>query len=413
MPLGMERDPTFTFIGRTERSVVRQWSNPKPHYKRSPSERAFRKRIKTSRPLIRLSPTDRLKHLWCLGKSGMGKSTFLHNLFVQDVLAGRGCALIDPHGDLSEELLNYIPPERRRDVIYFNPLDLEFPIGLNVLEQVKKDLRPRIADGILSTFQDIWRDNWGPALHELLEHALLAMLDIPDGNLVALKFLITDDTYRERALKHIKDPIIRSYWEQDWSALPDRLRRERSLSTLNKLRAFITDPTLRNIFGQNRSAIDFRRVLDHKQILIANLNKGRLGRGKSQLLGALLIAQFYLAAITRPKHSDLPPFFLYIDEFQSFSTSTFEQILSEARGYGLGLTVAHQYLDQLDQKLLAALKGNVSTIVSFRLGDGDADQINRNLGLDEPQTLVDLQAFTAQIRAAQGHGSKEIGRAHV
>ena len=360
-----------------------------------------------SKPFIALSPTDRLKHLWCLGKSGMGKSTFLHNLFVQDVLAGRGCALIDPHGDLSEDLLTYIPPARRRDVIYFNPLDLEFPIGLNVLERVKPELRPRIADGILSTFQDIWRDNWGPALHELLEHALLAMLDIPGGNLVAMKFLITDDTYREQVLKYIKDPIIRGYWEQDWSALPERLRRERSLSTLNKLRAFITDPTLRNILGQSRSSIDFKRVLDHKKILIANLNKGRLGRGKSQLLGALLVAQFYLAAMTRPKHADLPPFFLYIDEFQSFSTSTFEQILSEARGYGLGLTIAHQYLDQLDQKLLAALKGNVSTIVSFRLGDEDADQISRNLGLEEPQTLMDLEAFTARIRAAQRHGSKD------
>lgn len=337
----------------------------------------------------------------------MGKSTLLHNLFIQDVLAGRGCALIDPHGDLSEDLLNYIPTARRRDVIYFNPLDLEFPIGLNVLEPVKPDLRPRIADGILSTFQDIWRDNWGPALHELLEHALLAMLDIPNGNLVALKFLITDDAYRERVLKHIKDPVIRSYWQQDWAALPDRLRRERSLSTLNKLRAFIADPALRNIFGQSRSAIDFRRVLDQKQILIANLNKGRLGRGKSQLLGALLVAQFYLAAMTRPKHGHLPPFFLYIDEFQSFSTSTFEQILSEARGYGLGLTVAHQYLNQLDQNLLAALKGNISTLISFRLGDEDANHISRNLGLEEPQSLVDLHSYTARIRAAQDHGSKD------
>ena len=319
----------------------------------------------------------------------MGKSTFLHNVILQDVLAGRGCALLDPHGDLGEELLKYIPAHRRRDVIFFNPLDIEHPIGLNVLERVHPDQRARIADGILSTFQDIWKDNWGPALHELLEHALLAMLDIPGGN-----------------------------WEQDWSALPERQHRERSLSTLNKLRTFISDPILRNIFGQQRSSIDFRRVLDNKQIFIANLDKGQLGRNKSQLLGALLVAKFYLAAITRLKHAELPPFFLYIDEFQSFSTSTFEHILSEARGYGLGLTVAHQYLDQLSPQVLAALKGNVGNSVSFAVGDEDADRLIRSFGLEDPQELINFPPFTTHNNAChdttanmQPKGGKPCNRA--
>jgi hypothetical protein len=228
------------------------------------------------------------------------------------------------------------------------------------------------------------------------------MLDIPGGNLVTLKYLITNDDYRQRVTRHIKDPVIRDYWEQDWSKLPERLRRERSLSTLNKLRTFISDPALRNTFGQQRSSIDFRRVLDGKQIFIANLDKGQLGRGKSQLLGALLVAKFYLAAITPPKHTDLPPYFLYIDEFQSFSTSTFEHILSEARGYGLGLTVAHQYIDQLSPAVLAALKGNVGNIVSFALGDDDAETMIRNLALDDALALVDLPAFCARIRTTNG-----------
>ena len=332
-------------------------------------------------PLV-ISRNDRRQHVYVLGKSGTGKTTLLHNLMVQDIEAGHGLAFIDPHGDESRNLLDYIPSHRIRDVMYFNPADTGHPIGFNLLGSVLPDRRHLVASGVVSAFKGIWRDSWGPRLEYILYAAVAALLECETASLLGLQRMLSDARYRAWVVKQVKDPIVRSFWVNEFENYDDRFLTEAVAPIQNKVGQLLMSPQLRNVLGQVRSKIDARSMMDNKRIFIADLSKGKLGEDKSNLLGALLVTQFQLAAMSR---ADMPEskrqdFFLYVDEFQSFASDSFISILSEARKYRLCLTLSHQYISQLRPEIRDAVFGNVGSIVAFRAGHHDAMLLEQELG---------------------------------
>ena len=354
-----------------------------------------RKRRFTS-PAFCVSDEQRLRHTWVIGKTGMGKSTFLANSIIQDIRAGNGCALFDPHGDLAEEVLQFVPPWRRNDVIYFNPADIEYPIGFNPLANVDPDRRPLVVSTVVDTLHSIWPDSWGPQLQMFLEATCGALLEMPGATLPGINLMLTSSKFRAEVLRHVHDVGVRSFWDRDFALMPEREQRERSLSTLNKVGQFLTDFRLRNIVGQAKSGFDIDDIMANRKVFIANLAQGELGIGKSRLLGALLIVGFHLAAMRR---KDRLPFHIAVDEFQTFGASTFADMLSGVRKFGVSLTLVHQYVEQLDQPLRAALIGTVGTILALKIGATDAEAISTELSL-KPTDMTLIEAHSAYVRAA-------------
>jgi len=336
-----------------------------------------------------LSHHDRRHHLYTLGKSGAGKTTLLRNLILQDIEAGHGVAIIDPHGDLANDILDHIPRHRIEDVAYFNPADLEFPIGLNLLGYISPDERHLVASGIVSVFKSIWSDSWGPRLEYILYATVAALLDCENVSLLGVQRMLSDDQYRAWVVKQIKDPLVRSFWVNEFENYDSKFLQEAIAPIQNKVGQLLMSPHVRNILGQVRSRIDARFMMDNGRIFIADVSKGKLGADKSNLLGALLVTQFQLAAMSRsdvPEHERID-FFLYVDEFQTFASDSFVSILSEARKYRLCLTLSHQYVDQVRPEIRDAVFGNVGSIVAFRVGHRDAKQLE--------------QAFDETYRASQ------------
>ena len=352
-------------------------------------------------PFDLLSPPDRRRHVYIIGKTGSGKTTLLRNLIIQHIVAGDGVAVIDPHGDLAEELLNHIPPNRADDLVYFNPGDLEFPIGLNPLANVPPDDRHLVASGIVASFKSIWRDSWGPRLEYILNNALLALLDCQNTSLLGVNRMLTDANYREWVIRQVKDPFIRAFWAEEFAGYDDRFVREAIAPIQNKLGQFLLNPVIRNILGQVRNKVDFRFMMDDRRLFIANLSKGKLGHDKANLLGSLLVTQFQLAAMARADQpeDERRDFYLFIDEFQNFSTDAFAAILSEARKYRLCLTLSHQYIDQLPLPIQQAVFGNVGTLISFCVGSTDAEVLEKQFGSEYPaHRFVDLDRFEVLVR---------------
>jgi type IV secretory pathway TraG/TraD family ATPase VirD4 len=337
-----------------------------------------------------LSDLDRLRHMHVIGQTGTGKSTFLTNSIIQDIHNGEGIAFLDPHGDDAEALLDHIPPDRTSDVIYFNPADIEYPIGFNPLQNVSPDNRHLVADGIVSTFKSMWPHLWGEGRMEYITYqTLVTLLDYENATLLGLKRLLSNKAYRNKVLTRLKDPEVRLFWNEEFNKWDNRYRNDAIAPIQNKVGQLFSNAIIRNILGQVRSAIDFRRVMDGRQIFIANLSKGKLGDTKSRLLGSLIVSQFKHAAMSRanlPKQ-DRIPFHLYIDEFQNFTTDTFQSILSESRKFGLSLTLAHQYFDQLDPEIRSAVFGNVGTFIQFRVGNDDAALLDEKLNLHTVESL--------------------------
>jgi type IV secretory pathway TraG/TraD family ATPase VirD4 len=298
-----------------------------------------------------LSQDERRRHVYAIGQTGTGKTTLLENLVLQDIYAGRGVTLIDPHGDIASRIANSIPRQRLNDTVYFDAADRDYPIGFNPLSGVDSIHRELVASGIVAGFKGLWANSWGEWLEYLLKNSLMAILEYPGGlSLAALPRFLQDTAFRDHVLQSVTDPEVRRFWENFFGELDQRQELERVSSTLNKAGKLTLSPTLRNILGQRESGIDFRRVMDNGQILIINLSKGLLGADNSNLLGSLLVSHIVhltmqRAAIPEEQRVD---HHLYIDEFQNFTTREFESILSEARKYRLCLTVAHQYLDQID-----------------------------------------------------------------
>jgi len=320
---------------------------------------------------------DRRRHMYLIGKTGMGKSTILENMIVGDIRAGHGVAVVDPHGDLAEKIIEFIPPGRIQDVVYFNPSDIDHPIAFNVVEQVEPHLRHLVASGLVGVFQKLWADSWGPRLEYILRNAILAILDFPGSTLLGVVRMLSDKNYRKRVVANIKDPVVKAFWEKEFAGYADKFAAEAVSPIQNKVGQFLSSSLMRNVIGQVKSSIDIRDIMDNGKILIMNLSKGRIGEDNSALLGAMMITKIQLAAMSRVDvpEEDRHDFYLYIDEFQNFSTDSFANILSEARKYRLNLILAHQYIEQLSEKVKPAVFGNVGTMIVFRVGATDAEEL--------------------------------------
>lgn len=361
-----------------------------------------------------ISPNDQRQHLYLIGKTGSGKTTLLRNLIVQHIAAGHGVGLIDPHGDLAEELLHLIPPARAEHTVYFNPGDLDFPIGLNLLAHVAPDDRPLVASGIVGAFKSLWPDSWGPRLEYILYNAIAALLECENTTLLGVNRLLTDDAYRAWVIRQVKDPFIRAFWQDEYAGYDARFQREAIAPIQNKLGQFLASPVIRNILGQVKNRVNISFVMDHQRLFIANLSKGKLGHDKANLLGSLLVTQFQLAAMARtnqPEHERRDSY-LFIDEFQNFSTDAFAAILAEARKYRLCLTLSHQYVDQLALPVRQAVFGNVGTLIAFRVGNIDAEVLQAEFGHEfATQQLVDLDRYEVAVKLLENGTNKQPFRA--
>ena len=363
-----------------------------------------------------LSLADRRQHLYVIGKTGSGKTTLLRNLLVQHLAAGHGVGLIDPHGDLAEELLDCIPPSRADELVYFNPGDLDFPIGLNPLANVEPDDRHLVASGIVGAFKGIWRDSWGPRLEYILYNAIAALLDCPNTSLLGVNRMLTDAGYRRRIVAKVRDPFVRAFWTDEYEQYDPRFQREAIAPIQNKLGQFLLNPVVRNILGQVRAKVSLPFMMNTGRIFIANLSKGRLGADKSGLLGSLLTTQFQLAAMARVNQSEdeRRDFYLFIDEFQNFTTDAFVGILSEARKYRLCLALSHQYIEQVPPAIRGAVFGNVGSLISFRVGHSDAAELSREFGSIYPtEVFTGLHRFQVIARLAEGGVTREAFQART
>jgi len=318
---------------------------------------------------------DRRRHVYVIGKTGMGKTELLKNMVIQDIQNGNGIGFVDPHGEASEELLKFIPEERIKDVVYFNPSDIENPIAFNIMEDVEPEYRHLIASGLMGVFKKIWPDVWSSRMEYILNNAVLALLEIPGSTLLGVNRLLSDADWRTEIIEKVKDPVVKTFWVKEFSRYSQRYETEATAAIQNKIGQFISSPLIRNIIGQPKSTIDMRKIMDEKKIIIMNLSKGRIGEDSSRLLGALLVTKLQLAAMSRVDipEKDRADFILYIDEFQNFSTDSFANILSEARKYRLSLVLAHQYIAQMEEKVRDAVFGNVGTMITFRVGAEDGD----------------------------------------
>jgi len=352
-----------------------------------------------------MSQTDRRRHLHIIGQTGTGKSTTLLHLISQDLAMGRGVALLDPHGDLAERALTFVPPRRAHQLVYLNPADLERPIGFNVLDRVQIDRRPVVADNVVSAFRHVWPDSWGPRLEHFLLNAVRALLDTPGTTLLGIPRLLTDEPYRSHITRQVRDPVVRSFWLTEYANYDRKFLAEANSPILNKLGRVLSSPAIRNIVAQPKSTIDLRKMIDEGRILIVNLSKGALGEGTAHLLGALLTTGLAHATLSRadtPEHGRRV-FHLYADEFQSFATESFALILSEARKYALALTLSHQYLGQLPEGLRQAVLGNTGSFMAFRVGAEDAPLVADHLGIDNSTAVQDLSNFQAYGRFLVGN----------
>ena len=344
---------------------------------------------------------DRRRHFYVVGKTGMGKTELLKNMAIQDIREGKGVGFVDPHGETAEELLNFIPKERISDVVYFNPADLNFPIAFNVMEKVDPEHRHLVASGLMGVFKKIWPDVWSARMEYILYNSLLALLEYPGSTILGVNRILADSDYRKDVVEKIKDPVVKSFWINEFARYTQRYEVEATAAIQNKIGQFISAPLIRNIVGQIETSFNIREVMDNEKILILNLSKGKIGEDASKLLGGLLITKLQLAAMGRV---DIPEkkrkdFFLYVDEFQNFATESFVNILSEARKYRLSLILAHQYIAQMEETVRDAVFGNMGTLVTFRIGAEDAEYIEKELSPEfTAQDFVNLPKYQIYLK---------------
>jgi len=347
---------------------------------------------------------DRARHMYVIGKTGMGKSTLLENMAIQDIKNGEGLAFIDPHGSAAEALLGYVPDERIKDVLYFAPHDLAHPISFNVMEDVDVDKRHLVVAGLMSTFEKIWVDAWSARMAYILQNTLLALLEYPDATLLGVNRMYVDSTFRKKVVSYVTDPAVKSFWTEEFANYTDRFAQEATPAIQNKVGQFVSNPMIRNIISQPKSSFDLRKVIDEKKIFIVNLSKGQVGEANANLLGSMIVTKLYLAALSRADKSradlvGLPNFYLYVDEFQSFANKSFADILSEARKYKLNLIIAHQYIEQMSEEVRDAVFGNVGTMVTFRVGAFDAEVFEKEFAPEfTAEDLVNLGKYQVYLK---------------
>jgi hypothetical protein len=348
---------------------------------------------------------DRRRHMYLIGKTGMGKTTMMENMAIQDIRNGHGLAFLDPHGDSVQRILDCIPSSRINDVVYFNPADLEYPIAFNILEAVDSKYKHLVASGLMGVFTKIWANVWSARMEYILNNTVLALLDSPGNTLLGITRMYVDKKYRKKIIDNIKDPIVRAFWVDEFANYNDKYRTEAIAPIQNKVGQFLSSAIVRNIVGQPKSTIDLREVMDQRKILIMDLSKGKVGEDNSALLGAMIVTKLQLAAMSR---TDMPEeerkdFYLYVDEFQNFATDSFATILSEARKYRLNLIVGHQYIAQLENekstKVRDAIFGNVGTIVVFRIGAADAEFMETEFDpIFTPNDMVNLPKYNIILK---------------
>jgi Type IV secretion-system coupling protein DNA-binding domain len=331
-----------------------------------------------------ISHIDRRNHLYCIGKTGMGKTALLRNILIQDIARGAGVGLIDPHGDLADDIIDAIPKERSGDVVYFNPKDLEYPIAWNLLQGISPDARAQSADFLVDAFKSVFKESWGPRLEFILYHAIRACMDAQNTTLISVYKMLTDESYRDNIVRQVEDPMTRDFWQRTFVEWPAHYRLEAIGAIENKLGRFLGSPAIRNIVGQMTGKLSLDFVINNQRIFIANLSKGALGPDHANLVGSMLVAQFQAAAFTREAlpEQDRLDFYLFIDEFQNFMTDSFASILSEARKYRLNLTLAHQYLEQAKPVVRQAVFGNVGSFIAFRVGGPDGEVLEQVFARD-------------------------------
>lgn len=328
-----------------------------------------------------IKPDDRRRHMYIIGKTGMGKTTLMENMVIQDIRNGHGVCFIDPHGDSVVKILDFVPPHRVNDVVYFNPADLEHPIAFNILESVESRYKHLVASGLMGVFTKIWANMWSSRMEYILNNTILALLDSPGNTMLGVVRMYVDKKYRKKIVDNIKDPMVKAFWVEEFANYNERYRTEAVAPIQNKVGQFLSSGVIRNIIGQSKSTLDLRDIMDNRKILLLDLSKGKVGEDNSALLGAMIITKLQLAALSRV---DIPEeerkdFYLYVDEFQNFVTDSFATILSEARKYRLNLIMGHQYIGQLtpdgNNRVRDAVFGNVGTMVVFRVGAADADYL--------------------------------------
>lgn len=352
------------------------------------------------REMFGIRAIDRMKHMYVVGKTGVGKSTMLENMAIQDIQNGEGLIFIDPHGSTAEKLLDFVPHDRIKDVIYFAPFDVEYPIGFNIMENVGYDQRHNVVSNLMGVFERLWADAWSPRMTYILQNTLLALLEYPDSTMIDINRMLVNKAFRAAVVEKVTDPIVRSFWTEEFAQYTDRYTQEATPAIQNKVGQLVSNPLVRNIIAQPTSSFDMRDVMDNRKIFIANLSKGRMGDANSALIGSVLVVRTYIAALSRanvpaPVMRTLPPCFFYVDEFQNLVNRAFTNILSESRKYKLALTIANQYIAQLEKQEISEVKdavfGNVGTTVVFKVGPLDAEELEP---LFEPTfTVQDLEGL--------------------
>jgi hypothetical protein len=358
-----------------------------------------------SNKLFGIKRADRRQHMYIIGKTGTGKSVLLHNLIIQDIANGEGLCVIDPHGELVEAIIEKIPEERIDDVIYFNPADTEYPIGFNVLELPDPKYKHLVASGLMGIFTKIWANVWSARIEYILNNAILALLDTPNSTLMGINRILTDKDYRQKIIENIKDPVVKSFWINEYEEWSNQFRNEAIAPILNKVGQFLSTDIIRNVVCQTKSSIDIFDIMNQGKILLINVSKGKIGEDNSALLGAMFITKIQMAAMERvriPEEERLD-FYLYVDEFQNFVTESFASILSEARKYRLNLILAHQYVGQLmsgfSTKVRDAIFGNVGTMIVFRIGAQDAQFLEKEFAPEfSPEDMVNLPNYHIYLK---------------
>ncbi|MBI3336844.1 type IV secretory system conjugative DNA transfer family protein [Candidatus Peregrinibacteria bacterium] len=349
---------------------------------------------------------DRRRHMYAIGKTGMGKSTLLENMICDDIRAGKGVGVIDPHGDLIDGVLKSIPASRSNDVVLFEPADRDFPISFNPLECRDPDQRPLVTSGLMSVFTKLWPEAFSGRMEHILRNTLLALLEFSGSSMLGIMRMFADPSYREKVVNQVTDPMVKSFWNDEYASWSDKYRTEAVAAIQNKIGQLLSTPMIRNIVGQVKSQLDIREAMDTGKILLVNLSKGKLGEDTSAFLGSMLVTKFQIDAMSR---ADIPEnerkdFYLYVDEFQNFATESFADILSEARKYRLCLTMANQYVSQLivgerSTRLRDAVFGNVGTLACFQVGSDDAEALS--LQFEEAVTtndILSLPKYHAYVR---------------
>lgn len=355
--------------------------------------------------LFGIKRADRRQHMYIVGKTGTGKSALLHNLIVQDIANGEGVCVIDPHGELVENILKKIPEERIKDVVYFNPADSEFHIGFNVLELPDPKYKHLVASGLMGIFTKIWQNVWSARMEYILNNAILALLDTPGTTLLSIPRLLVDKEYRQKIIANVKDPVVKSFWVHEYEEWRDQFRNEAIAPIQNKVGQFLSTSLIRNIVGQSKSTIDIFEIMNEGKIFLVNVSKGRIGEDNSSLLGGMLITKLQLSAMERVRipEEERTDFYLYVDEFQNFATDSFASILSEARKYRLNLIIAHQYIGQLvtdvSTRVKDAIFGNVGTMIIFRVGAADAEFLESEFAPEfSVQDMVNLPNYSIYLK---------------